>query len=176
MGRGRKTVPGTSWQSVAGSIVWEGPRLIVPVGLPGSGKSTWAHWIQQTKPVQIISADQIRLEIWDSLEEANSKRQNHKRVFEEMHLRIRFGLQNGKIVIADATNLYRHAREPLYEIALQTGSPTEIVLFGDPETALRQNRLREADRVVPDEAMERMSLLLPDLLGDLQEEGPVHLQ
>ena len=173
MGRGRKPVPSNRWNHAASAITWKGPRLLLLAGIPGSGKSTWAGWIASQRDVDVISADQIRLEMWGSLQVANSDRGNHKKVFEEMHHRLRASLGDGRIAIADATNLYPHARNPLYKIAQETGAEVEIVLFSS-NNALLQNRQRDEDQVVPEEAMQRMSQLLPDLLEDLRHEGKVH--
>jgi len=125
--------------------------LIIPVGVPGCGKSTYGalHYPHAAQ----ISSDAIREELGD----VNDQTQND-RVFEIYHDRIRtnleLGLSNAQ-VYADATNLTPRARTALLNIAMEC-RPVDIhlVIFANADQAVLRNARR--DRVVPPEAMLRM--------------------
>jgi predicted kinase len=178
MGRGNRVAvsPRKDWARVAHAIDWSGPRLVVLVGLPGSGKSSWAAWASAEQNCQVVSADDIRLELFGSLREANAGgRKNHARVFRLLHERLAGALGAGQVAIADATNLYSHAREPLYKLAKDARAKTEIIFFDNTAEALRGNLLRGADAIVPEEAMQRLALVARELPEQLQGEGRLHL-
>jgi predicted kinase len=125
--------------------------LIIPVGIPGCGKSTYGamHYPHAAR----ISSDSIREELGD----VNDQTQNDK-VFEIYHDRIRTNLELGlphAQVYADATNLTVRARIALLNIAMEC-RPVEmhLVIFANADQAILRNIRR--DRVVPPDAMMRM--------------------
>jgi len=122
------TIETTGWESVEEKICWKETPLLVPVGLPGPGKSTWAKWQAKRQGYRVISADAIRLELFSSLREANSNPRNNAKIFHLLRLRLREAL-GGQGVIVDATNLYPHAREPLYSASKAAGRNHEIIFF-----------------------------------------------
>lgn len=75
------------------------------VGLPGSGKTSWAE--ERVKRNNFIrhSSDDIREEMGD----VNDQTKNTE-VFEELHRRVITSLKEGKNTIMDATNLSRKRR------------------------------------------------------------------
>lgn len=84
------------------------PRLIMLIGLPGSGKSTWAaKYVTENSNTVIISSDKIRKELFN---DENSQEDNN-RVFYEMEVRTLNYLNNGVNVIYDATNVVRKRRK-----------------------------------------------------------------
>lgn len=81
------------------------PKLYVLVGLSGSGKSTLADELHYGGKV-IVSSDAIREELTGKVEDQSKNNE----VFEIFHQRIRKNLEEGKSVIADATNLMIKSR------------------------------------------------------------------
>lgn len=153
--------------------------LVILVGIPGSGKSTWSKSVAKHYTT-IVSTDDIN-------EELNGKMigetlPNTSEVFEEFYKRIRAGLENGRQVIADATSISRYKRDDLYKIAKEFLVPIRVVVMKTPlEQSLKQNRQRE--RFVPDNKV-RMSFeqiergvrkwhrkLDGEQIGELKEEG-----
>lgn len=126
------------------------PKVLILVGLPGSGKSTWAAG---RKGAVTLSSDQMRLLL--SGDETNQS--IHGRVFAAMRylLRERLRLQQA-LTIIDATNIRRKDRKPFLKIVEKFGASAEAVYFDvSLETALRRNAGRV--RRVPRAAIESMS-------------------
>lgn len=127
-------------------------KLIMLIGLPASGKTSFTKTLQcsyKNDDIEIISSDAIRKELFGSEEE---QKYNNK-VFEEVYKRARFSIQHKKITVIDATNLNRKRR--INFIKTMPKCEVEAVLFAIPfELCCERNAARE--RVVPQEAMERM--------------------
>lgn len=126
------------------------PKVLILVGLPGSGKSTWAAG---RKGAVTLSSDQMRLLL--SGDETNQS--IHGRVFAAMRymLRERLRLQQA-LTIIDATNIRRKDRKPFLKIVERYGAVAEAIYFDVPlDTALRRNEGRV--RRVPTEAIASMS-------------------
>lgn len=76
--------------------------LIMLVGLPSSGKSTWAtNYMGSTPNVALHSSDELRRVMLNNIHDQS---QNSK-VFEQLHKNIIVDLKDGLNVIYDATNL-----------------------------------------------------------------------
>lgn len=77
-------------------------RFIMMVGLPGSGKSTFAEeLLSGAENCTLISSDKLRIELFDNVND----KENDEILFEEIRKRIRNDLLSGKNVIFDATNI-----------------------------------------------------------------------
>lgn len=124
-------------------------QLIIPVGIPGCGKSTWGEQFFNKSTDQIVSTDRIR----ESLGDVNDQSRNDE-VFEEYHRFIGECLEDGFRVYADATNLRHFAREILVKIGLLAEAEIHLVIFANPDQALSRNLKRQ--RVVPQDVMIRM--------------------
>jgi predicted kinase len=115
------------------------------VGLPGSGKSTW---IAQRGGVA-LSSDEIRRLISDD----PTNQAIHARVFGILRFLIRHRLELGRpFTYVDATNLTRKDRRPYVKMAELYDCDAEAVFFDVP-VEVCQERNRQRDRVVPEEAI-----------------------
>lgn len=154
------------------------PNLVIPVGIPGSGKSTWGTTLLGEGKYSVVCSDNIRRRIWGSLIEAHNcgpevKQERTERVWKEFYADVEEKLKHNIDVYADGTNLRDFAREKLRDIAVRTGARTHLILFDNVVQALERNVSREEDKVVPDEVqlafINQFALVLEDLkLGEEQ--------
>ena len=83
------------------------PKFIMLVGLPGSGKSTYAKKLSSVQKVtKYLSSDSIREELYGD----ESIQGDPNKVFRVMHERVKQYLSEGFDVIYDATNVTRKNR------------------------------------------------------------------
>lgn len=126
-------------------------KLYVTVGLPASGKSTWAETHKDELNAVVHSSDNIRAEL---LNDVNDQSKNDK-VFKIFHRRIKDDLRAGKNVIYDATNLSRKRRVAFINELKKIPCEKVCILFATPfEQCCARNFAR--DRQVPSDALVRM--------------------
>jgi predicted kinase len=128
------------------------PRIILAVGLPGSGKSTYFANLG----AHAISSDAIRLQLADD----ESDQTIHARVFATARylLRQRIALQR-PITYVDATNLTRRDRRPFIKLAQKHACDIEALFFDIPLEVCRA-RNSSRSRLVPDQVLDRMAAKL----------------
>lgn len=128
------------------------PLLFMMVGLPGSGKSTYAEHIitPNGKPI-IHSSDKLREELYGDVD----SQEHNGELFVELHRRIKNDLKNGKDVVYDATNISKKRRMAfLRELNNIQCHRICITIMTPYDMCLEYNRARQ--RVVPDEVINRM--------------------
>lgn len=129
------------------------------VGLPGSGKSTYAKKIG----ANALSSDDIRRLLSDDA----TNQTIHTRVFSVLRTLLRQRLELKRpITYIDATSLSRAERRPYFKLGALFNCRMEAVFFDVPvEECQRRNRKRA--RVVPDDVIERMATRLqPPSIGE----------
>ena len=130
----------------------EPQRVVILVGLPGSGKSTYLERLSVTP----LSSDVIRQLLADDVTDQTI----HDRVFGALRYLVSQRLAIGRpITYVDATHLTPRERQPYVAIAQTFGCKIEALFFDVPlEVCLARNRARA--RVVPEEAMRAMAAKL----------------
>lgn len=136
--------------------------LILMMGLPGAGKSTWAKSHMKDNDIY-ISRDEIRFSLVDENEEYFSKEIN---VFDQFVTSINEALTEGfaPAVYADATHLNRVSRQKLLNRITAPYDRLEIIFINaDVNICLRQNEKRKGTRAyVPRGVIRRMALSLEE--------------
>lgn len=124
-------------------------KVVVLVGIAGSGKSTWAKQ-------SVLSSDEIRRLLRDD----ETDQTIHRVVFKTLRDLLRRRLELGMAVTyIDATNLTQRERRPYIKISLSYGCVAEAVFFDTPlEVCLERNRTRQ--RNVPPEVLRMMAAKL----------------
>jgi len=136
------------------------PRIVVLVGLPGSGKSTYLERLGVTP----LSSDAVRLLLTDDATDQSVQR----RVFATLRYLLKQRLQIGKrVTYVDATNLTPWERRPYLKLGQLCDCLVDAIFFDvPPEVCWERNRRR--GRVVPEEVMQKMAA---KLVPPAREEG-----
>ena len=127
----------------------EPQRIVLLVGLPGSGKSTYLERLGVTA----LSSDTVRLLLADDATDQTI----HGRVFATLRYLVRQRLAICRpITYVDATHLTPRERRPYVKIAQKYGCQIDALFFDVPlEVCLDRNRQR--DRSVSEEVMRKMA-------------------
>jgi predicted kinase len=127
------------------------PCLVVLVGPPGSGKTTWARRNAQGT-VQVSQDDLI-----DAITPGGFEHVYRPVYHSAEDATARAALQAGHTVIVDRTNRTRAHRERWLQIARDAGCPAIAVVMATPIALCRErNAQREASSRLSEERMERM--------------------
>ena len=123
--------------------------VVLSIGLPGSGKSTWF----KRHNILPLSSDMVRILLFDDVTEQRYQ----DLVFSTLRSMLRARLLARRPWnYVDATNLSPHERRSWVKLAHDFGYEAHAVFFDvPPEVCIERNRRRE--RNVPEDVMQRMA-------------------
>ncbi len=127
-------------------------RIVVLVGLPGSGKSTYLERLGVTA----LSSDTVRRLLADD----ETDQSIHREVFATLRYLVRRRLALARpVTYLDATHLTPRERRPYVKMGQIFGCAVQAIFFDVP-LEVCQERNRGRNRVVPEDVLERMAAKL----------------
>lgn len=123
-------------------------KLIILVGIPGCGKSSYAENLRDFNSIVagcsdqefvIHSSDAIRKELFGN----ESSQEDNNRVFQIMHKRVKADLEAGKTVIYDATNVTRKSRKSAINLASESDTVECHIVWAPILTCRKRDANRE---------------------------------
>ncbi|HXG42618.1 MAG TPA: DegV family protein [Dehalococcoidia bacterium] len=124
----------------------EPPALVVLVGLPGSGKSTFARRLQERAPLAVLESDRFRKLLFGR---PTYSPEESRRLFRALHAAIDSLLGRRISCLLDATNLREEHRRPLYEMAERHGARLVLVQMEAPAEVVRSRLERRRRAATP---------------------------
>ena len=129
--------------------------LYIAVGLPGSGKSTYAKNFIKGKNIEYLSSDELRA-VYGKDETDQSVTSI---VFGHIKRKVDEFLKDGKNVLVDATSVNRRERSDYINTAKKYGAKVVAIVFKmDRQGLIDRNKKRgeQGGRVVPDFVIDKM--------------------
>ena len=132
-------------------------HVLILVGSPGSGKSTWSKAIEKANPNNLvrICPDEFRAKLGNGENDQSVS----AAAFEATRTAMTDLLDRGFGVIVDATNMYRKTREQFVSIAREKHTLVTAVVFKvnrDTLISRNINRGKEGGRNVPEDVIDKM--------------------
>lgn len=116
------------------------PSLILLVGIPGSGKTTYAEkYLEVFNNTIHLSSDKIRAELWGS----EATQGDNNEVFSLMQSRAIEALNNGQSVLYDATNVTRKDRAYIISLCPKFAKIECHIVWAPIETCIERDAARE---------------------------------
>jgi len=129
--------------------------LYIAVGLPGSGKSTYAKNFIKDKDIEYLSSDELRAVYGKSEEDQTVT----PLVFGHIKRKVDEFLKDGKNVLVDATSVNRKERRDYINTAKKYSAKVVVLVFKmDRQGLIDRNKKRgeQGGRVVPDWVIDKM--------------------
>lgn len=131
-------------------------KIIMGIGIPGSGKTTALKPFAEKNSYIYISPDDIRAELTGNA----SDQSKNKEVWEEAHRRVVDSLEKEETVVFDATFAKDFERKNFIQFAREHGAEKVQGVFAAVPFEVANDRNKERDKMVPEYAIKRMHNML----------------
>ena len=139
--------------------------VVTLIGASGSGKSTFAS--RFFKPTEILSSDFFRALVSDD----EGDQRSTKDAFDALYYVANKRLNAGKLVVIDATNVQKNAREAVLELARGQDVHAIAVVFDFPEELCQERNRANPARNYPPHVIRTHTQALRRSLRHLRKEG-----
>ena len=131
------------------------PKFIMPVGIPGSGKTNYCKAYKAENPNTIhLSSDEIRMAV--TTNNPKYTKDENNAVFKLMYDKVLKALNNGNDVLYDATNLTRKSRRMILERLPKYCEISAIIFTPNIEECIERDNQREGLAKVGADVIDKM--------------------
>jgi protein phosphatase len=139
--------------------------VVALVGVSGSGKSTFAS--RFFKPTEILSSDFFRAMVSDD----ETNQQATKDAFDLLYYAANKRLSAGKLVVIDATNVQKNARNAVLELAREQDVQAVAIVLDLPEALCQERNKANPARDYPPHVIRGHARALRQSLKYLRKDG-----
>lgn len=139
--------------------------VVALVGATGSGKSTFAR--EHFKATEILSSDYFRALVSDDENDMSAT----KAAFDSLYYVAEKRLENGKMVVIDATNVQQSARSAIVSLAHKFDCLPVAIVLNTPESVCLERTHSRTDRHFGDQVVRRHLQELRRSMKHLKKEG-----
>lgn len=140
-------------------------KVIVGVGIPGSGKTTALKSFAERNGYAYVSPDDIRTEFTGNAIDQSKNAE----VWNETYLRTMKELGEGHTIVVDATFTNSKQRADFLAFARKNGAEKIQGIFVDTPIEIAKERNSARDRVIPEYAIDRMAKNLYEHPPEIEE-------
>ncbi len=133
-------------------------KVILGIGLPGSGKTTVLKPFAKEYSYTYICPDDIREEMTGDAADQSKNRE----VWNEAYARTSRALSEGKTIVFDATFVKGHERRDFISFVRKHGATKVQGVYAAVPLEIAGQRNRQRERVVPESTMQKMNIFLKD--------------
>lgn len=153
------------------------PLLIMFVGTPGSGKTTFARQLREQIGGVILNSDSIRLSMWgsrDAIKETHSTPEQrvytNKLTFGAMDYAAGQIIAAGHAVVYDCNANKREERQKMHDIAVANGGESVVVRINTPrDVAIQRGLDREETHDQPKFLVEKAEEVVDRFAREIEE-------
>ncbi len=139
--------------------------VVALIGASGSGKSTFAN--KYFKPTEILSSDFFRGLVSDDENDQSAT----GAAFDSLYYIANKRLDSGKLVVIDATNVQKRARESVVRLAQEQNCFPVAIVFDFPEELCQERNRARLDRVFGPHVVRNQTRDLKRSITHLKKEG-----